>query len=87
MRPVINKGDFIYVKQVKPDSLKQDDIITFYQPGGNAIITHRVSRNDIKNKLVYTIGDQNDKEDPQPVSYEDILGIYTNYKIPFLGGV
>ena len=84
MSPVLNKGDIIYVKAVDAQKLKVGDIITFHMENSNLIVTHRISRIDKKNGLIYTIGDRNKSEDPNTITYTDIIGRYVNYKIPRL---
>jgi signal peptidase I len=83
MSPVINKGDLIYVKKIAPALLKKDDIITFYQANSKNIITHRIARIDQEKGLIYTIGDKNMSEDYEPIGYENLIGIYSDYKLPF----
>ena len=82
MSPVLNKGDIIYVKAVDSQKLKVGDIITFHQENSNLIVTHRISRIDKADGLIYTIGDRNKSEDPNTITYDDIIGLYVNYKIP-----
>ena len=74
----------IFIKPTPFEQLCVDDIITFRQPDSNAIVTHRIIRIDTEVNRVYTIGDRNRYEDPEPVYIDDIKGVYI-YKIPRIG--
>ena len=74
MRPVIDPGDLVLVRQVPTASLRPGQIITFRRPGApNEIYTHRIfsltygsgSEVDIKTK-----GDANPTPDPWTVVYQ-----------------
>lgn len=82
MSPALSVGDVIYLKRVAPVSIRPGDIITFYLHNSNAVITHRVSRVDAKAGLLYTRGDRNSEDDPAPVRFSDVIGVYINYRIP-----
>ena len=84
MNPVFEKGDIVYVKKVDLANLKQDDIITFMPQDGTILVTHRITKIEQENNLIYTKGDANSNEDFTPIRYEDIVGVYSNYKLPFL---
>lgn len=81
MRPVLNKGDIVYIKKARPEQLKKDAIITYRQSETDVIVTHRISRIDSDKQLIYTIGDANFGEDYTPISYHDVIGIYSGYKV------
>ena len=86
MSPVLNVGDLIYVKKASSTTLRVNDIITFHQQGSDVIVTHRIHRIDKKSGLIYTIGDRNKDEDVAPTAYKDIIGVYVDWKIPWIGG-
>jgi signal peptidase I len=44
MTPTIRTGDLVVARPVSPLELKIGDIVTFRQPGGGRLITHRVRR-------------------------------------------
>ena len=77
-------GDLIVVKLVKPETLKEGDIITFVpnKNNPNSFLTHRLV--EIKNKMTedpdeepglyfVTRGDANDSDDP-PISADIVIG-------------
>ena len=83
MYPVIQKGDMVFVKPVKPEMIKVGDIITYTMTNTNIVVTHRVSRIEPDKQTLYTIGDGNKDEDPE-VLFANIIGIYA-FKIPGVG--
>ena len=79
MEPNINVYDVIFIKQVDANTLKEDDIITFYSTNpffGNTPITHRIVSiiNDNGELLFRVKGDANLIEDEELVLEENILG-------------
>ena len=82
MEPSIKLGDVILVKTVKPEELKQGDVITFELYGEN--VTHRIIA--VQDDGYQTKGDNNNIEDENIVKYFQIKGkvILT---IPYLGKV
>lgn len=86
MAPVIRAGDIIFVKKVSAYSLVPGDIITFYQPNSNILVTHRVNTIDYQRGIVHTKGDGNALQDPNALEFSAIAGVYV-YKIPLLGRV
>jgi len=82
MRPNINVGDIIIVKETDKDKLNENDIITYKK--NREIITHRIVR-VVKEENVYiTKGDNNNLEDVEKVRYEEIIGKKV-IKIPYVG--
>lgn len=77
MEPTIHKEDVIFVKKVKQDEIKENDIIAFKD--GDSITTHRIvsikEQDGIKNYK--TKGDNNNIEDNGYVTYEEIEGKYS----------
>ena len=90
MEPNLNIYDVIVnVKVKKPEDIKIGDIITFISNSAiskGMTITHRVvSITDTENgKLYQTKGDNNEKPDTKPATYDQILGKVI-FKIPQLG--
>lgn len=84
MEDTLNMGDFIVVKEVPEENLKEQDIITFNLE--ETTITHRISKIENKNgqKLFVTKGDNNNTEDADRVKISDIEGRYV-FKISVLG--
>ena len=90
MTPAINSGDLIVDKTVKPEEVKVQDVISFFDPDGNgtSVVTHRVVEILNENgKLSFrTKGDYNNTEDITPVPAENLVGRY-RFRIPGLGNV
>ena len=94
MSPTFEKGDFIVTKQVDVDSLKKDDIISFYYIDKNTyqriIVTHRIIdfRDDGQ---IITQGDllrkNNSHDSKEIVSKNDVISKYTGVRIKGLGKV
>lgn len=85
MEPAIPVGSLLYVKDVLPEDVEEEDIIAFYsslEDGG--IITHRVTENHVVSGTFDTKGDANDGEDPTPVPYDNYIGLVVG-KLPYMG--
>lgn len=81
----IEVGDLIFVGKAEPEELKVGDIITFMQ--GSTVVTHRIIEisTDEGGKLQFlTKGDANNTADTDPVSQDDLVGIY-KARIPKVG--
>jgi len=84
MRPNINEGDLVLIKECKINDIEVGNIIQFQQE--DYTIVHRVikvyqERNNIK---LITKGDNNNKEDRNPVTKDNLLGCF-QYRLPYLG--
>lgn len=88
MSPTIKVGDLVVVKEVKPEDIKENDIITFGSNSSDNITTHRVKEvlNDGQNIQYVTQGDANNVEDPIPVQSEVLLG-RVNKVVPKVGTI
>lgn len=86
MKPSINVGDVIIVKQTTKN-LEVGNIITFLDDSNN-VVTHRIVNIVLKdNKTFYqTKGDNNNSSDVGLVPPQNILGKYC-FKISYLGSV
>lgn len=81
----IEAGDLIFVTPAVASELRVGDIITFMQ--GKTVVTHRIVEllPEKDGKLQFrTKGDANNTEDTEPVSEDDLVGIYRG-RIPFVG--
>ena len=85
MEPEYPVGSLIYVKQIDPNLLQVDDVIT-YRMGEDTVVTHRIVEMNLKEGTVITKGDANEKEDGKPVEFNQIIG-KAEFKIPYLGYV
>lgn len=81
-------GSLIYVKDVNPADLRENDVITF-RLGGSAIATHRIIElvPDSRDPSVIrfrTKGDSNDTADGTLVEFDEVIG-QPVFMIPYLG--
>lgn len=85
MEPEYKTGSVIYVKEIDPEDLKVDDVITF-RLDEDTIATHRIIEVTEKDghTAFRTKGDANDLEDAAAVFASQVVGtpIFT---IPYLG--
>ena len=91
MDPKIKSGDLIIIKEIDPTSLKEGDIITFFDPAGNghSTVTHRIETRieDPENGLCFeTKGDNNNTADRLYVEAEAVVGIYL-FRIPVVANI
>lgn len=81
----IEVGDLIFVGKAEPDKLKTGDIIAFME--GETAVAHRIvavqSGEDGSLQWI-TKGDANNVEDQNPVSEENLIGVY-RWRIPKAG--
>lgn len=86
----LNSGDMIFVKTVKPEEVKEGDIISFYDPAGNGstVTTHRVVEIIEENGALRfrTKGDNNNREDRELVDAEALVGVCA-MRIPGAGDI
>jgi signal peptidase len=90
MEPNYHVGSIIYVKEVKPETLKVGDAISF-MISENTVATHRIievlpDENDANVIRFRTKGDNNDIPDTNPVHCNNVLGKVVG-TIPLLGYV
>lgn len=81
----IEVGDLIFIGKANPDELAVGDIIAFMQ--NKSVVTHRIIgiETDENGKLLFsTKGDANNAEDREPVSEDDLVGVYMG-RIPKVG--
>lgn len=88
MEPNYHVGSIIYVKEVKPETLKVGDAISF-MISENTVATHRIievlpDENDANVIRFRTKGDNNDIPDTNPVHCNNVLGKVVG-TIPLLG--
>ena len=84
MNPIYYRGDAVIYKKVKPDEVKEKDILVFKNSG--AIITHRVKKVVLDGNQIYfqTKGDNNEKADDELVNSNDIYGV-VQYVVKYVG--
>ena len=80
MSPEILSGDLVICQTADPASIKEGDVISFFDPEGNgqSVVTHRVLEVlDENGELSFvTKGDANNTQDELPVPAEKLVGIY-----------
>jgi signal peptidase len=89
MEPTIHTGSIIAVTP-SPDTaaLKTGDVITFKSlDDPNVLITHRIIEIKTMDSQLHFItkGDNNDAADPSPIPASNVVGVYTDVTIPYLG--
>lgn len=88
MQSAYPTGSLLYVKNVKPETLKVGDVITF-KMAGSTVCTHRIielvqDKNDSDIIRFRTKGDENNSADGGLVEYDEVIGKAT-FSIPLLG--
>lgn len=87
MEPEIKTGSIISVKPGGDmERFEVGDVITFYQEK-DVLVTHRITEviNSGQNVMYRTKGDNNLTEDLNPVLSENVVAVYTDFTIPYLG--
>ena len=74
MSPLFKKGDAVFVRSIDTDTLQIGNVVTVEFKDGSGYFTHRINRIEPQNSLIYTKGDNNKSEDPQPSDYSQIIG-------------
>lgn len=85
MAPAYSVGGVVYVMEENPQDIAVGDVITFTM-GSNTeyVMTHRVT--DIADGNFITKGDANNAVDPEPVSFDRLIG-RTVFYLPGMSGV
>lgn len=86
MEPTIKTGDLIFIHDTKPESLKEGDVICYLSAG--KAITHRimeVTTGEDGAPAYITQGDANNTEDRQPVTADQVQGIWKGGRIGGMG--
>lgn len=91
MYPDIQSGDLILCRTAEAEDIQKDDVISFFDPAGNgtAVVTHKVVEviNEGGRISFRTKGINNNTEDKDPVPAENLVGIYTGFRISGAGNV
>lgn len=80
MEPTLNVGGLLYYHEYKIEDFKEDDILVYQTPTN--IISHRIV--EVTDDGFITKGDANNTNDSKLIN-KNILGIGTQWCIPFLG--
>ncbi len=80
MYPGIKSGDLIVCHTIDAGDVKEQDVISFFDPAGSgsSVVTHRVVEivNENGDLFFRTKGDNNNTEDRDLVPAENLVGIY-----------
>lgn len=82
MEPEIPRDSVVYVKAVDGADVQEGEIIAFYRR--DKLTVHRVVANSTVMGEFDTKGDANEENDPDPVPYDDLVGIVTVH-VPWVG--
>lgn len=88
MSPTIKPGSLVVVKEVSPNEIKENDVITFKSDITNNITTHRAIEvnNNNGNITFVTKGDANNAKDPAILTENNLIG-KVMFQIPYAGGI
>lgn len=87
MEPGIKTGSIIAVKPGGDMTrFKEGDVITFMEEE-NMLVTHRVTEviHSGEHVMYKTKGDNNETEDMNPVLSENVVAVYADFTIPYVG--
>ncbi len=91
MYPEFAEGDLIFCKQLQPEDVQVNDVISYFDPESknNAVVTHRVLEisTDEKGLVFLTKGDFNTSADTVPIPAANLVGIYTGVHVGGAGNV
>ncbi len=90
MFPEFEAGDMVLLQKVDPNTLKEGDVICFFEDGNKDIaVTHRIVevQDDGGQPVFVTKGDANNTEDRTAVTLDMVQGRYTGGVIPGLGNL
>ena len=91
MEDEIFAGDLIVAKITPIEEIEEDDVITFFDPASKtkSVVTHRVIEKYEEDGKVYfkTQGDNNNIEDRHPVPAENVIGVWTGFRLGHMGKV
>ena len=86
MEPLYPQGSLLYVKDTEQPVLREGEIVSFYLPDEETLVTHRIVKVDRENEVIYTKGDANESEDGAATPFSRIIGPPV-LCIPFMGHV
>ncbi|MCR5485717.1 MAG: signal peptidase I [Clostridiales bacterium] len=84
MVPKFRKGAVVFVRPVSFEELKKGDVVSVYFKDNDGVFTHRITDIDSQNKRIYTKGDFNMSEDPEPSAAKQVIGKYW-FSLPYIG--
>ena len=84
MEPELSVGDVVFLKETDFFVLRKGDIVTISYFDNSGVFTHRITKIDYENELVYTKGDANSTDDPVPAQADRVIGKLW-FSLPLLG--
>lgn len=94
MNPTLSKGDYIFVEKCDPETLNVGDIVTYFTiiQGKRVVNTHRIVNVYNEDGIIqYQTQGDNKETNPTPderlLAPGDVIGKYTDTKIPMMGSV
>ena len=91
MHPEIKSGDIIVCKEIAPEDVDVNMVISFYDPAskGTAVVTHKiVEKIEEDGKLYFrTRGINNNSDDKILVPADRIIAQYTGIRFPWVGDI
>lgn len=85
MAPAYPVGCVVYSASVKPETIREGDVITF-QLANTVVATHRVKTVNAEERTFITKGDANVTEDGKPVPFDRLIGKVC-FSLPLLGNL
>lgn len=85
MEPTFHVASVIYYKDTPFEEIQEGDVITFRAGSGDSLVTHRVEEKQEISQSFITKGDANNSSDPNPVSFENVVGKTALVSIPYAG--
>jgi signal peptidase I len=92
MQPTLNQGDLIVLKGEQAENINVGDVVAFNVPSpynklASSPTIHRVVEKCTKNEETYfkTRGDNNNDADTWEVPEENVVGKYSQFRIPYIG--
>lgn len=85
MEPTYHVGSIVYYKETPFERIEEGDAITFQAGSDGALVTHRVVEKQAISQTFVTQGDANDGPDPNPVSYNQVVGKTAKWTVPYAG--
>lgn len=85
MEPTYPVGCVMYYKHQPFSNIQAGDVITIQIDDNGSYVTHRITQKNELSQTFVTKGDANPTEDPEPVSYDRVVGVALKYKVPYAG--
>lgn len=73
MEPQYPIGSVVYVQQVNPDKVRENDVV-MYRLANGVPVTHRVVAVDSAQRSIITKGDANPSDDIAPIPLDTVVG-------------